>query len=410
MDPRLKELITKRSNRAKQAGEKQVLKNIQGSITENLTEVTLAGSSKGPDKVNQLILQKTQKLQSVAVEQLNEIATNFGISGVDSGELSITLPTSQTSTADLQLPKIPVEIQAPVKNLTLTPVKVKVSDIGTVSNIIQDQFTNQLLPLNYDNLEEEAKREALNLIEPTVIRLVETLLRSKPPYCPADNRLARVLEKYNRMLEFVEQTSFYLNTTTAGLNILTRVLDGGINAKAGIQLAKTAINQAMKILPYTPGALPSIITDLEDVSDLITFKPDGTAILKEKRTALETGTYYISLAARIVSTIVIILRQIAPLLKNCGLEPNTIGPETIKFITQAETKANSNTNESYQGFTFQITEVNLPNDPTVTRRIAQALNTEGVIALQTEPSFTQNPKVLIEELKLIIDRDNLKAY
>ena len=59
---------------------------------------------------------------------------------------------------------------------------------------------------------------------------------------------------------------------------------------------------------------------------------------------------------------------------------------------------------------FEIVKVSLPNDPTVKRTIAQALNTEGVVALQTEPSFTQNPKVLIEELKLLIDKDNLKAY
>ena len=38
-----------------------------------------------------------------------------------------------------------------------------------------------------------------------------------------------------------------------------------------------------------------------------------------------------------------------------------------------------------------------------------ARNKQGIVLLQTEPSFTQDPKVLVEELKLIIDRDNLKA-
>ena len=75
-----------------------------------------------------------------------------------------------------------------------------------------------------------------------------------------------------------------------------------------------------------------------------------------------------------------------------------------------QTTNQSNTQQSYKGFTFEIVEVKLPNDPTVTRRVGRALNTEGIIALETEPSFTQNTKVLIEELKLIIDRDNLKAF
>ena len=47
--------------------------------------------------------------------------------------------------------------------------------------------------------------------------------------------------------------------------------------------------------------------------------------------------------------------------------------------------------------------------PTLNQKIGQAKNKQGIVLLQTKPSFTQDPKVLIEELKLIIDRDNLKA-
>ena len=166
----------------------------------------------------------------------------------------------------------------------------------------------------------------------------------------------------------------------------------------------------MKILPVTPGVLPSVITDVEDAISLITFKADGTPIIKEQNDGLEIGAFYLSMAAAVVNVVLLILKLLKPLLETCGLEANEPGPETNRFVQEAETTNQSNTQQSYRGFTFEIVEVKLPNDPTVTRRIAQALNTEGIVALQTEPSFTQNPKVLIEELKLIIERDNLKAY
>ncbi len=46
----------------------------------------------------------------------------------------------------------------------------------------------------------------------------------------------------------------------------------------------------------------------------------------------------------------------------------------------------------------------------VNQNIGVAKNQYGIILLQTNPSFTTTPQVLIDELKLIIDRDNLKAY
>jgi hypothetical protein len=38
-----------------------------------------------------------------------------------------------------------------------------------------------------------------------------------------------------------------------------------------------------------------------------------------------------------------------------------------------------------------------------------ARNKDGIILLQTPPSFTTKPQILIAELKLIIDNSDLKA-
>jgi len=65
----------------------------------------------------------------------------------------------------------------------------------------------------------------------------------------------------------------------------------------------------------------------------------------------------------------------------------------------------------YRGFTFAIYEENDPRYVVAgnKRRYAVALDRSGFIALQSQPSFTLDPDVLVEELKLIIDERNLEA-
>lgn len=414
MNERIKQLVNRRSTRASVASKKQVKKSIQDLLTSGISSVDPPGQLKGLDKVNQLALEKVAGLQTLATDQLNEIATKFGVSGVESGDPSITIPPPTTNIEDLNLPDIPTDIQSPVKKLTISPVEVKVSEINTISALIGDQFTDQLLPLNFDSLEAPAKEEILQTIKPKAQELALSLINTKPPYCPTPEEGKKILDKYNNLLDVVEKTSLALNATSATLNIITQVVNGSLTAKSALNIAKIAVNQALKIPPLvalpTPTAVTSILTDVEDAVNLITFKADGTPIIKEERTKLENGAFYLSLAAAVVNIILLILRLLKPLLQTCGLEANEPGPETNKFIQQAETTNQSNTQQSFRGFTFEIVEVKLPNDPTVTRRVARALNTEGIVALETKPSFTENPKVLIEELKLIINRDNLKAF
>lgn len=414
MNERIKQLVNRRSTRASVASKKQVKKSIQDLLTSGISSVDPPGQLKGLDKVNQLALEKVAGLQTLATDQLNEIATKFGVSGVESGDPSITIPPPTTNIEDLNLPDIPTDIQSPVKKLTISPVEVKVSEINTISTLIGDQFTDQLLPLNFDSLEAPAKEEILQTIKPKAQELALSLINTKPPYCPTPEEGKKILDKYNNLLDVVEKTSLALNATSATLNIITQVVNGSLTAKSALNIAKIAVNQALKIPPLvalpTPTAVTSILTDVEDAVNLITFKADGTPIIKEERTKLENGAFYLSLAAAVVNIILLILRLLKPLLQTCGLEANEPGPETNKFIQQAETTNQSNTQQSFRGFTFEIVEVKLPNDPTVTRRVARALNTEGIVALETKPSFTENPKVLIEELKLIINRDNLKAF
>jgi hypothetical protein len=66
----------------------------------------------------------------------------------------------------------------------------------------------------------------------------------------------------------------------------------------------------------------------------------------------------------------------------------------------------------YQGFKFAIREDNRPNSPSVNgiyRHYGVAIDTNGIEVLRTDSSFTQDTQILVDQLKLIIDTQNLRA-
>ena len=107
-------------------------------------------------------------------------------------------------------------------------------------------------------------------------------------------------------------------------------------------------------------------------------------------------------------------------MKKCSKTPPQLTPlnNSLLALEQTQNQVNATPTESthngfileistYNGFILEIVEEQY--SPTVKRVKAVAKNAQGIILLQTPPSFTTTPQVLIEELKLIIDSSNLKA-
>ena len=72
----------------------------------------------------------------------------------------------------------------------------------------------------------------------------------------------------------------------------------------------------------------------------------------------------------------------------------------------------SNQANLYRGFKFQVKEEQDPRFTvrgTIKRRYAVAVDRQGVEVLKSEYSFTLDPNDLVDQLKLIIDRQKLQG-
>lgn len=226
-----------------------------------------------------------------------------------------------------------------------------------------------------------------------------------PDICPPQAILDIVLTNRNNLVNDIEVVAKYIQIVSNSLNVISDLLNGSITTLTALNILKTASSAATKIAPVVPGAVTALLSDLDDVRTLLTFKTDGNPRLPELKRAVDLGSTYISQAAQVLNTITQLLSFIDQVLIKCGKQPKNITTDITDLTDIIQNVGN--TDLLYKGFTFEIVEKYF--SPTLNQKIGQARNKQGIVLLQTEPSFTQDPQVLIEELKVIIDRDNLKA-
>jgi hypothetical protein len=213
------------------------------------------------------------------------------------------------------------------------------------------------------------------------------------------NRLNRLYNQLNRLTQALVRLSTFLSLTIAVLNILKR--------------SKTIISLASKFIPSppgVPGAVTSATSDLDDVIRDQTFTSTGSPKLEKVAGSIAAASLSVALINGLILTVILLLRSIDAKIQKCDpyatLTP--INSELIQIADLQQTAEETQNQTTYKGFIIDI-EI-IPYTSTVTRRRARGLNQDGIVLIQTELSFTTVDEVLINELKFIIDRDNLKAY
>ena len=265
-----------------------------------------------------------------------------------------------------------------------------------------------VIPLAFNLIKEYGIAKLEAALEEESDNIDELREQLKEEFCNV--QLPQIIAKRNNAVDYLNNTGRILDTLTISVNFgasFAEILETLIKILRG---ASFTINQAAKAIPLIPGAVVSAVNDLSTIADTVTFKPDGTPNIPPlKITAAQVSPAFATVQSTIVRC-VDLLDRLDILITLCDPNANLTGiSDSINTVYDNELVASATENDgTYKGFILEIESI--PFTDTVNKNRAVGKNRSGIILISTESSFASNPQVLIDELKFIIDRDDLKSY
>jgi hypothetical protein len=236
--------------------------------------------------------------------------------------------------------------------------------------------------------------------------------------CPPPQQLEKIINIRNNIVDQLSKvyTSVdRIGSSVSGASTLVNLIISIIKLTSSISRSVTA-GSIFLPLPV-PGVVSSGISAAQGEIEKLKFKGDGAQKLVPIQNGLISANITIQLFANALKDFICQLEKLDISLTGCieeSSEPSLqnkikpLDPEIVEFVEQVlQANESSLIETTYRGFTFEIEEV--PFNPRINRKRANALNKDNIVLLSSELSFTQEPSVLIEELKFVIDRDNLRA-
>ena len=255
---------------------------------------------------------------------------------------------------------------------------------------------------------DEQLEQLSSLTDPAKLQEVKDRL------CPTQDVLENIIKQRNGIVDFLNNQQVKVNNLKVSADVTGDVADGIQNTSTFIELSAFIANQLAKI----PGAnlfpgfsvVRSAITDLNTVNQIIKFDREGSPRIPPLRGAVSNFSVPLNQVNTMITKIVQALAPIDEIITLCS--PNAtlenLSPDVLATVAVQLSAGETEDGSLYKGFRLEI-ETKKYTD-TVNQNRAVGKNNSGVILIATEYSFASDPNVLINELKFIIDRDDLKAY
>lgn len=253
-----------------------------------------------------------------------------------------------------------------------------------------------------------------------MIPALEKKLEEFDKGCPTPEEIRKIIDIRNNITQQANSISKTLDKVTKTVNKTSATVNTLVGIIKGLKIGKVAASAALKLIPLAPGAASAALTDVDELITNKTFDIEGNSKITPVKSALDGVSVPLALISFYIASFIRILNLLDVAIEKCQSEvtltpisstPISLTPVSDELIeiseiqNQAEESPNLST---YNGFVLEIEVV--PYSPTVNRRRALGKNQDGIVLIQTELSFTPIDQVMINELKFIIDRDNLKAY
>jgi hypothetical protein len=251
------------------------------------------------------------------------------------------------------------------------------------------------------------------IIEPSLQNLIQQYIPD-PNVCPTPVVLDQLIAIRNDIVQSLNTIGVKIDQTGSSVTGASDFLNLTIRLISSIDIASIAASTILKVPPAnalpTPGGVTSLLSDAEKFIRKSTFDNLGNSKLTKIQGTLSSASLVISIIGQYVLKAKSLLTIIDDYINKCNKNSNLLPvSKTIDDIANSQLQAQQTQNQiTYNGFIIEIEEV--PYTPTVIRRRAVGKNQTGIVLIQTELSFTTDNQTLINELKFIIDRDNLKAY
>jgi hypothetical protein len=282
-------------------------------------------------------------------------------------------------------------------------------DIQTMTDALPDSFKEKGVGKMKTIILSQAQKVKTQL-QPELDK-INSQLPTVNDVCLPTNKVQEILQTRNNLVQQLNSIQNVLDVAAISVNAASGFLEALILTTSVLRNTRTAVVAANSFTPVVPGAVISTIQSISEVVDKITFDNLGNSRLNPIQQNLNAISIPVALSSVALRNFVQSVNNVDIFLKRCSTDTLTeLSPKTLSIVEAQNMIDNlaSSSTSTYKGFTLDIEEKNY--SPTVKQKRANAKNSQGIILISTPYSFTTDNQVLINELKIIIDRDNLKAY
>ena len=220
--------------------------------------------------------------------------------------------------------------------------------------------------------------------------------------CPSASTLNTNTERRNRVVRQLNQIfkQITLNTAiAAALTAIAALLKSNKSIILNLPLPLGA--------PIGVGVPYSAVAKLQEVEQVLTeLESNNTELNKQ----IVNGLVLLTAA---IATILVLLKLLDELTQECATElniqPEAISQELINLSNEANEEGVTSPN-LVNGFTLEVQAMDQNTVGSLKRRQAVGKNSQGIILVKGDLSFSSSDQILINELAFYIQSNNLKAF